>query len=324
MGTTIKATLAFVILASTIAAVGSAAAQNYPTKPIRVIVPFPAGGTTDIVARTVTQKLAEAFKQPLVSDNRPGGGGTIGTETAVRAKPDGYTMLIVPGSYVTAVALHKLPYDPVNDVTPISTIGLTGFVVMVHPSLAVKNTKELIAYDKANPARLNYGTGGAGSITHFSTELFNQMAGTKMAHVPYKGAAPVLNDLMGGQIQLAFVTMPAALSQLKSNRLRGLAVTTAKRANALPDLPTVADAVPGYEAVSFVAVLGPKALPQDVVTRWNSEINRVLQLPDVKERMAVDSIEPDGGSPERLRDMLKRDIEKWQKVVKTANIKPEV
>jgi tripartite-type tricarboxylate transporter receptor subunit TctC len=321
MGTTIKATLAFFILACSTVIAAPTAAQSYPIRPIRVIVPFPAGGQADIVARMVTQKLAETFKQPLVLDNRSGGGSTIGTETAVRANPDGYTMLIVAGSYATNAALYKLPYDPVNDVAPIVLIGETGFIVAVHPSVPVKSIKELIAYDKANPGKLGYGTGGTGSTTHLSTELFNQMAVTKMAHVPYKGAAPALNDLLGGHIQVAFSSMPVVLPQIKSNRVRGLAVTSAKRSNTAPDIPTVAETVPGYEAMSWFAVFGPKGLPQDIARRWNSEVNRILQLPDVKERMAGDGIEPTGGSPERFREVLKREIAKWQKVVKIANIK---
>ncbi len=192
----------------------------------------------------------------------------------------------------------------------------------LHPSVPVKSIKELIAYDKANPGKLNYGSGGTGSSNHLATELFNQMAGTRMTHVPYKGTGPALNDLLGGQIQLIFGALPLMIPQVKSNRLRGIAVTAAKRSNAVPDIPTVGETVPGYEAVQWYAVLGPKALPKDIVARWNNEINRILQLPDVKERMAGDGMEPAGGSPERFREVLKRDVAKWQKVVKTAGIKP--
>jgi tripartite-type tricarboxylate transporter receptor subunit TctC len=231
-------------------------------------------------------------------------------------------MILVIAAYATNAALYKLPYDPVNDVAPIALIGETGLVVTLHPSVPVKSIKELIAYDKANAGKLNYGSAGTGSVIHLVTELFNQMAGTKMAHVPYKGAGPALNELLGGQIQLMIGTLPTVISHVKSNRLRGIAVTTAKRSNAVPDIPTVAETVAGYEAVNWAAVLGPKALPKDIVTRWNNEINRTLQLADVKERMAGDGIEPAGGSPERFREVLKRDIAKWQKVVKIAGIKP--
>jgi tripartite-type tricarboxylate transporter receptor subunit TctC len=323
MGTTVKATLAVFIVSGSIFTVAPTIAQAYPTKPIRLIVPFPPGGLADIVARTLAQKLTETFKQTVVVDNRSGGGGTIGSEAAVRATPDGYTMILVGGSYAANAALLTLPYDPVSDVAPIALIGESGFIVTLHPSIPVKSIKELIAYDKANPGKLNYGSAGTGGSIHLATELFNQLASTRMMHVPYKGAGPALNDLLGGQIQLLIGTMPQMIPQLKSNRVRGIAVTTPKRSNAVPDIPTAGETVPGYEALNWSAVLGPKAVARDIVARWNSEINRILQLPDVKARMAGDGMEPAGGSPERLRDVLKRDIAKWQKVVKIANIKPD-
>jgi tripartite-type tricarboxylate transporter receptor subunit TctC len=310
------------ILGLLLAAGGVHAQQNYPTKPIRLIVPFPPGGPSDLMARMLAQKLTETFKQSVVVDNRPGGGGAIGTETAVRANPDGYTMILVTASYAANAALSKLPYDPVNDVAPLALMGENGLVVALHPSVPVTSTKELIAYDKANPGKLNYGSSGTGGAIHLATELFNQMAGTRMTHVPYKGLGPALNELLGGQIQLVFGGMPQMIPQVKSNRVRGIAVTSAKRSNAVPDIPAVAETVPGYEAVQWTAVLGPKALPKDIVARWNLEIDRILQLSDVKERMAGAGTEPAGGSPERFREVLKRDVEKWQKVIKIAGIKP--
>ncbi len=323
MGATIKAIFSFFYLAFSTVAAGLAAAQGYPNKAIRVIVPLAAGGQADVVARLLTAKLTETFKQPLVVDNRSGGGGSVGTETAVRASPDGYTMLITASTHAANAALYKLPYDPVGDVVSIALLGEAAFVVAVHPSLPVNSVKELIAYDKANPGKLYYGTAGIGSTTHLAIELFNQMAGTRMAHVPYKGAGPALNDLLGGQIQLAFVGMPIAIPQIKTNRVRGIAVTTARRSNAVPDIPTVAETVPGYDAAGWYALFGPKGLPQDIAARWNSEVNRILQLPDVKERMAGLGVDPAGGSPERLREVIKRDVAKWQEVVKARNIKPE-
>ena len=301
---------------------GAHAQQHYPAKPIRLIVPAAPGGGADIVARVMAQKLTEAFGVSVVVDNRSGGGGTIGTEIAVRANPDGYTMISVVATYAANAALYKLPYDAVNDVTPTALIGETGFMATLHPSIPVKTIKELIAYDKANPGKLNYGTGGSGSAIHLVTELFNQVAGTKLTHVPYKGLGPALNELLGGQIQLVFGSMPAMIPLVKANRLRGVAVTAAKRSNAVPDIPTVAETVPGYEAVNWYAILGPKALPKDIVARWNGEINRILKLPDVMGRMANDGMEPVGGSPERFREVLRRDVTKWQNVVMTANIKP--
>ena len=300
---------------------GAYGQQHYPSKPIRLIVPFAPGGGADIVARMLGQKLIESFGQPVVVDNRGGGGGTIGIETAVRATPDGYTMILLTSGYTTNAALDRLPHDPLKDVTPIALVGETGFIVAVHPSLPVKGIKDLIAYDKAHPAKLNYGSAGTGGITHVATELINQMAGINMTHVPYKGAGPALADLLGGKIQLILGGTPSTLPHVKANRLRALAVTNAKRSNAVPDIPAVAESVPGYEAVLWFAVLGPKALPKNVVAQWNKEIDRILTLADVKERLARDSVAPLGGSPTHLHNVLQRDIAKWRKVIRTSGIK---
>ena len=323
MHTTLKALAACCLLVFVITA-GRSAAQGYPNKPIRVIVPLAAGGQLDVVVRILAAKLTESFKQPLVVDNRSGGGGTIGTETAVRAAADGYTMLMTASTHAANAALLKLPYDPVNDLTPIVFIGDAAYLFMLHPSVPARSVKELMAHDKANPGKLNYGTAGTGSTTHLATELFNHMAGTRMAHVPYKGIGPALNDLIGGQIQLVLPSLPVAIPQLKTNRLRGIAVSSAKRSSALPDIAAVAETIPGYEAAGWYAVYGPKALPKEIAARWNSEINRLLQLPDVKERMAGLGVEPAGGTPEQLREHVKREIIKWQNVVKTAQIKAEI
>lgn len=303
------------------AAGGAQAQQSYPTRPIRLVVPFPAGGQTDIVARTLANRLGEAFKETVVVDNRPGGGGTIGAEIAIKATPDGYTLIMVSASYSTNAALYKLPYDPVNDVAPVALLGETGFVVSVNLSSPARSMKELIAHAKANPGALNYASGGTGSSTHLATELFNQMAGTRTTHVPYKGTGQGLTDLMGGQIQLVFAGFNQMFPHIKANRVRGIAVTTARRTNAMPELPTVADTVPGYEAVQWFAILGPKGVNKNLVARWNKEINGVLRLSDVKEKLTNDGVEPAGGSPERFREVLNRDIAKWQKVVKAAGIK---
>ena len=298
-------------------------AQNYPQKPIRIIVPLAAGGQTDVVARLLAQKLSETFRQQIVIDNRSGAGGSIGTETAVRATPDGYTLLIAASTYAANAALYKLPYDPMKDVEPIALIGETAFVLSVHPSVPAGSVKELIAYDKANPGKLNYGSGGNGSTTHLATELFNQMAGTRIVHVPYKGSGPALNALVAGQVQCVVVSLPVAIPQIRLNRIRGLGVTTLKRSSSLPDVPTVSETVPGYDAVSWFGMFSARGLPRDIAQRWNGEINRFLQLPDVKERMAGLGLDPVGGSPQRLRDVVTRDIRKWREVVKTARITPE-
>ena len=300
-----------------------AVAQSYPQKPIRIIVPLAAGGQTDVVARLLAQKLSDSFLQPIVIDNRAGAGGSIGTETAVRASPDGYTLLIAASTYAANAALYKLPYDPMKDVEPIALIGETAFVLSVHPSVPASSVRELIAYDKASPGRLNYGSGGNGSTTHLATELFNQMAGTHIVHVPYKGSGPALNALVAGQVQCVVVSMPVAIPQIRTNRIRGLGVTSLKRSASLPDVPTVAETVPGYDAASWFGMFGPRGLPRDVAQRWNTEINRFLQLPDVKERMAGLGLDPVGGSPQRLRDVVTRDIRKWREVVKAVRIVPE-
>jgi tripartite-type tricarboxylate transporter receptor subunit TctC len=323
MDTGVKAILASFVVAGSMVISRPAATQNYPTKPIRLIVPFAPGGLTDVIARMLAQKLTDTLRQVVVVDNRPGGGGTIGSETAVRANPDGYTMLFISGSYAANAALYKLSYDPVNDVAPVGLIGEAGGVMALHPGVSIRSVKELIAYDKANPGKINYGSSGVGGGPHLSMELFNQMAGTRLTHVPYKGSGLAVSDLLGGQIQLATVTPSVAIQLIKSNRVRAIAVATAKRFKVLPDIPTVAETVPGYEAVQWTAVLGPRALPKNIVARWNSEINRFLQTSDVKERMARDSTDPLGGPPERVLELLQRDVAKWQRVVKVGGIKPE-
>jgi len=294
--------------------------SSYPTKPIRLLVPFAPGGGTDIVARAMAQKLTEAFGQSVVVDNRAGGGGTIGVDTAVHATPDGYTMIMVSASYSTNAAIFKLNYDPIKDITPIALIGETGFLVTLHPSVPAKSIKELIALAKAKPGALNFGSTGTGGITHLATELFDLMADVKMTHIPYKGTGPALSDLLGGHIQLIFGSMPSMVPQVKAGRLRGIAVTTLKRNAAVPDVPTVGETVPGYEAALWYACWGPKGLPKDIVTRWNSEIANAVKTPEMKERMAGEGLDPAGGPPEQFRDILNRDIPKWRKVVKDAHI----
>jgi len=306
-------------------AAGHASAQKkaeaYPTKPIRMIVPFAPGGGTDIVARAMAQKLTESLGQSVIVDNRAGAGGTIGAETAVRSVPDGYTLAMVSGSYAANAALFKLPYDPVNDVTPISLIGQTGFLVSLHPSVAAKNMKEFIALAKAKPGSINYASTGTGGITHLATELFATMADVKMTHIPYKGTGPALIDLLGGQVQMMVGALPAMVPQHKTGKVRGIAVTTSKRNGAVPDVPTVGETVPGYEAILWYAFFGPKNLPKDVVTLLNGEITKAISTPEMKERMASEGLDPVGGPPSQFGDVLKRDVPKWTKVVKDANIK---
>lgn len=313
---------AAIFLTLTVASHSAIAQQNYPTKPVRLIVPFAPGGGTDIVARLLAQKLTESFGHTVIVDNRAGGGGTMGVETTVRATPDGYTAIIMSGSYATNAAMYKLPYDPVNDILPMGLIGNTAFIVALHPSVPIKSVAELVAYAKAKPGALNYGSSGNGGIAHLSGELFDLLAGTKMTHIAYKGTGPALNDLLGGQIQLIFGSAPATIPLVRANRLRAIAVTTTRRSSALPDLPTVAEGgVPGYEVVLWYGVLGPTGLSKNIVARWNTEIRKATKLPDLKERLVSEGFEIDDSPPSVFQAMLKHDVEKWRRVVKEARVK---
>jgi tripartite-type tricarboxylate transporter receptor subunit TctC len=314
--TSFLASLAVVVAYS----VHAAQPGKYPTKPIRMIVPFAPGGGTDIVARVIAQKMTETLAQTVIVDNRPGAGGTVGAELGVRASPDGYTLAMVSGSYATNAAVYKLAYDPVNDIQPIAIIGESGFVLSVHPSVSAKSVAELVALAKAKPGALNYGSTGTGGITHLASELFDLLAGTHMTHVPFKGTGPALNALLGNQIQLMFAALPAAIPHVKQNRLRGLGVSSAKPVAALPGVPTIAETVKGYEVVLWWGVYGPKGLPQDIVKIWNSGIEQSLKTKELQDRMNAEAIDPLGGPPERFRSAIKRDIDKWRKVVAQAKI----
>jgi tripartite-type tricarboxylate transporter receptor subunit TctC len=297
------------------------AQQKYPVRPIRLVVPFAPGGGTDIMARSIAQKLSQAFGQSVVVDNRPGGGGTIGTETVVRANPDGYTMIIVSGSYAANAAVYKLPFDSVNDIAAIALVGETGNVIALPLSVPIRSIKELIAYDKASPGKLNYASTGTGGFTHLITELFNQMAGTQLMHVPYKGTGPALNDLLGGQIQVLFGSLPSTIPLIKQNRVRGIGVTTPRRSSAIPDIPAIGEVVPGYEAVLWYGFWGPKQLPKNIVTLWNTEIRKALKQPDMRARLANEGLDPADAPPERFLEVVRRDVAKWTGVVKRGNIK---
>lgn len=301
----------------------SAAAQadKYPNRPVRMLVPFAPGGGTDITARLIASNATTAFGQQVIVDNRAGGGGTIGAETAVRAAPDGYTVIMVSGSYGTNAALYKLPYDPVKDIQALVMIGESGFALSLHPSVPVKSVTELIAHAKASPGKLNYASTGTGGITHLATELFDLLAGTKMTHIPYKGTGPALSDLIGGQVQVLFGSFPATIPHIKSGKLRGIGVTTAKRSPALPDIPAIGETVKDYEAVLWYGLWGPKGIPKPIIARWNSEVARIIKTAEMQKRLAGDGVEPAGGPPEQFLNAIARDVEKWKKVVKAANIK---
>ena len=299
-----------------------AQSQQYPTRPVRIIAPFAPGGGTDFIARLIAQKLTERLGQQVLVENKPGAGGNLGAEFAVKSAPDGYTLLLVAGSYTVNPSLYKLSFDPVNDITPIIQLSQGPFVVAVHPSVPANSLKELIELARRQPDKLSYASAGAGSITHLASELFLDMAKIKIVHIPYKGTGPALNDTIAGSTQLIFGSVSTTLQFIKSGRLRGLAVTTARRISALPELPTVAEAgVPGYEVVLWHGLVAPKGVPRPIVDRLNREANQVLKAKEMEDLLATDGVAPAGGTPEQFRALIKADIERWRRVVKQANIK---
>ncbi len=302
----------------------NAADPKYPTKPVRMISPFAPGGGTDQLARLIGVRVAESLGQPVVVDNRPGAGGSIGAETTVRAEPDGYTLIIVSATYAATAAYRPPPYDPINDIRAISLIGTAPLLFTVHPSVPVKNIPELITYARANPNKLNFGTVGAGSNVHLAMELFKLMTKTSFVDVPYKGGAPAMTAIVGGEIQVTAMSAVPSMPHVKSGRVRALAVTTAKRSSFLPDIPAVSETVPGYEASHWYAMWGPKGLPRPIVMRWNQEVSRVLQTEEAKARMNAEGLEPSLGSPEQCQQVIKEAIEKWRRVIREAKIKTDV
>jgi tripartite-type tricarboxylate transporter receptor subunit TctC len=298
----------------------------YPDKPIRLIMPYPAGGSIDTAGRAVAQKLADAFGQQIVIDNRTGAGGVIGTETAARAVPDGYT-LVIGGTGTLALSPHlhrNLPYDPVRDFAPVTVLIASPYVIVVHPSLAANNVKELIALAKAKPGQINYASGGAGSAPHFASEMFNTAAGVKLTHVPYKGSTPGVIDLIGGQVQVMFTGIPSVIAYIKSNRVRALAVTGKLRTAALPDVPTVIESgVPGYVVSPWFGLLVPARTPHTVISTLHRETLKALRSPALLERFAVEGVDPVGDTPEHFAAYIKEEIVKWGKVVKDTGMRVE-
>lgn len=314
---------ALTVLAAGVCAL-AAHAQSYPAKPIRLVVPFVAGGGSDVIGRLLGQKLTPALGQQVIVDNRPGGGATIGIEFGVRAEPDGYILTLITPSYAINASLYPIKFDPVNDITPVVLFGKGPLVVLVHPSLQVKTMRGLISLAKARPRQLLFGTAGQGTIIHLATELFLEKTGLKMTHVPYKGGAPALTDLIAGQISLVFTPVQTALPQAKTGRVRALAVTSAERISAEPELPTIAESgVPGYEATNWFGIIGPKGLPQAVVDRINGEVARAVRTKDVEERLRTDGISPVGGPPQDLLAQINREIPQWRQVIARAHVKFE-
>ena len=298
--------------------------QAYPAKAVRMIVGFPAGGTSDIMARLTGQKLSEAWGQTFIIDNRPGAGGNIGTELVAKSAPDGYTLLVSPGSTLTSnpAVYSKVPFDTVRDFAPVTIIASVPNALVVHPSVPVNNVKELIALAKSRPGQLAYASTGAGQSTHLSAELLKLSAGINMIHVPYKGSAPALTDIVAGQVSVMFDNLPSCLPFIKSGRLKALAVSSTARSRALPELPTVAESgVPGFDVTVWFAVLAPAATPRDIVNRLNGEIIKAIKTPDMRERLAQQGAEPVGNTSDEFAAVIKRDLAKWAKVVKDAGIK---
>jgi len=303
-------------------AAGTSLSQNYPTKPVRIIAPFAPGGGTDFIARLLAQKLTERLGQQVIVENKPGAGGNLGAEFAVKSPPDGYTLLLIAGSYTVNPSLYKLSFDPVTDISPIVQLSQGPFVVAVHPSVQAKTLPELIDYARKEPDKFSYASAGSGSITHLASELFLEMAKIRMVHVPYKGTGPALNDTIAGNTQVIFGSVATTLQFIKSGRLRGLAVTTAQRIAAAPELPTVAEAgVPGYQVVLWHGLVGPKGIPVPIVQRLNQAANDALKGKDVADVLASDGVTPAGGSPDQFREVIRNDIARWSDVVKKANIK---
>ncbi|MDB5809216.1 MAG: hypothetical protein JWN94_1338 [Betaproteobacteria bacterium] len=303
-----------------------ASAQTYPSKPVRMVVPFPAGGPTDIVGRTIAQKLTETLAQPVVVDNRAGAGGVIGTEQVAKSPPDGYTILLGSISGL-AVAMSLYPnrgYDSLKDFTPVTQAVTVTNILVVHPSLPAKNVRELLAIARARPGSLNYASSGSGTVTHLAGELFKTLGKVNIVHVPFKGGAPALTALMSGEVQMSYENSLIVVPHIKAGNLRALAVTGTQRSRLMPELPTIAEGgLPGYAASGWYGYVVPAAVPKEIVARLNADMNQVLRMPDVVERLSSQGAEPVGGTGEQFGAFIRSEIEKWTRLVKTANMKAD-
>lgn len=300
---------------------GIAQAQSYPAKPVRIIVPFAPGGGSDFIARAISPPLNKALGQQFIVDNRPGAGSTLGSEIALKSPADGYTLLLISGSYTTSPSLYKnLKYDPLHDMTPVIQTENGPYVITVHPSLPVKDVKQLVALAKSKPGQLNYASTGNGGITHLASELFALRTGIKITHIPYKGTGPGVIDTIAGNTQMMVAAVSAVIGHLQTGRLRGLAVSSPKRLSALPNTPTVMETGYKYQVNNWHGVIAPKNTPKAVIDKLNSEINKAITNPDFAKRIAQDGLEPAGGTPEAFGELLKREVVEWGEVVKAANV----
>jgi tripartite-type tricarboxylate transporter receptor subunit TctC len=309
---------------SALAGLGSALALDYPTRPVRFVVGYPPGGATDILARLIAQRLSEKLGQQFVVENKPGAGNNIGTESVVNAEPDGYTVLLVnPANYINATLYTNLKFNFVRDIAPVAAFNRTPNVMTVAKDVPAKNVAEFIAYVKANPGKVNMASSGNGTSVHLSGEMFMAMTGAKMQHVPYRGAAPAITDMLGGQVQVIFDNMPSIIQHIRSGSLRALGVTTATRSELLPDVAPVADAVPGYEASALFGMGAPRKTSPEIIEKLNKEVNAVLAEPAIKARLIDLGGDPLIITPEEFGKMIVAETDKWEKVVKGANLKVE-
>ncbi|HWI14799.1 MAG TPA: tripartite tricarboxylate transporter substrate binding protein [Burkholderiales bacterium] len=318
--------IAGLIAAAALPAVAAEDASNYPSKPIRLVVPFTPGGSTDILARVIGMKLTEAWGKQVVIDNRPGAGGNIGVDLVAKSPADGYTLVMGHiGTFGVNPTLYpKLPYDPIRDFQPITLVALVPNMLSVNPALPAKSVKELVTLAKAKPGTINFGSGGNGSAAHLAGEYFKLMTKTEITHIPYRGTSPAVTDLIAGQIQMIITGVPPTLNFVKSGKLRALGVATSRRLALLPDLPTIAEAgVPGYEATQWYGVLAPAGTPKPIVTKLNAEMAKAIKGPDVREKLAADAAEPVGNSPEEFGAFIKKEIARWAPVVKASGARPE-
>ena len=302
----------------------SAAAQSWPQKPLRYIVPFPPGAFNDTLGRTISTELSKTLGQPMVVDNRPGGNSVIGTEIAAKSPPDGYTLFGAALPFSAIQSLHKVSFDVTKDFAPITLAGFSANLLVAHPAFPANSVKELVAYAKANPGKVNYGSSGNGTSVHLAMELFKSMTGTFMLHIPYKGSAPVVTDLMAGQVDVMFDNMPNVIGHVRAGKMKPLAVTTAQRSSQAPEIPTVAEAgVPGYEQTAWFGVLAPAGTPRDIITRYNTEIVKVLNSAEVKERFGKQGVEVRTSTPEQFSTFLNSEVARWGKVIRDAGIKSD-
>ena len=300
-------------------------AQAYPTRPVRIIVPYPPGGATDVMARTVAQKLNESWQQAVVVENKPGASGSVGSEIVAKSVPDGYTLLVQGTQHAINLSLYKqLPYDTLRDFVPINYIASAPFLLVLHPSVPANTVAELIAYIKARPGGLNYGSSGVGGGAHLAGEIFKTAAGVPLTHIPYKGAAPAMADLLGGQVTMVFDPIPTSITQVRAGRLKALAITSAKRSALMPELPTVAESgLPGFDVSAWFGLYGPAAMPKDIAIKLNAEVNRILQLPEVKEKFASLGAESMIMNTDQFAVHLRAEIAKFAKAIKDSGATAE-